>query len=176
MLDTQKEWIEAIVIPAVKHSCSINICQRHSRSWEELENRAHVREERFQQCSGQAFPIKELIPQKFLRSFWNQIVRLANQRPFFREPFLILASHNLKHHMRCRKAADVKRLLRDHLNQLFDTNRIILPFDQVWVDFGVEDCPTGQDSPEVTLLWNRNILSSGNRASTNLPDLAVKAG
>lgn len=73
----QAIWVDHIVLPALKRSCSSDVYQHHPHSFADADFKARVKQECFTTGTGQAIDIRYVISESCLDTFWAEVRRLS---------------------------------------------------------------------------------------------------
>lgn len=147
-LKAQKEWVEHIVLPALRYTCPIDITQHHPLSFSDVQGKANVKQECFVTGAKQPINTRYTIPEEYLDPFWQRVVELSNRynipdSPWagqFREPFLVVTGHGLKLFTKKDTVTEAASNYLLHLAHTFSFDPQDSGWD-CWVDLGIEDTP-----------------------------------
>lgn len=140
----QKEWIDQILLPALRSSCPSDIIQHHPRSFADACTKASVRKEAFLDGSGQSMDIRYTVPDSNLAAFSAELNRLANSPELSARwggITFIVSGHDLKLFWKNNVFTSCRRNFLAHLSQCFRFDEIHFPPEDCWLDFGMEDMP-----------------------------------
>lgn len=158
---TQAVWIDEIVLPALRASCPPDVLQHHPRSFADATGKTTVKKEIHPQGSSAFIDLRYIVPERFLRAFWTEILQRCNRRredqtsaqTEFRDPFLVITAHDLKLLTKRDTASEARTDFVQHLQQCFHWHSDNFPSQDCWLDFGLEDTPlTTRHDSAVTLL------------------------
>jgi len=166
----QEIWIDRIVLPALKHSCSPDVYQHHPHSFADADFKAKVKQECFTTGTGQPMDIRYEIPESCLDAFWIEVQRLSHEYPgdeylpadAFHDLFLVVSGHGLKLFTKRDTFDQARDDYLSHLDICFNFNAEQIPTDDCWLDLGLEDTPfsAGDPAEGVTLLRKLHCLDS----------------
>lgn len=120
-------WTDEIVLPSLRRACPADVLQHHPRSFLEAlcKSQAHKEDKLFSERDS-SIDLRAVVPARFVGPFWRavcEILRGADDNPDliqFRDPIIIISSHDLKCHFKADTAAQALRAFRDQLSQTFD--------------------------------------------------------
>ena len=75
----QAAWVDDIVLPALKKSCTPDVYQHHPHSFADADYKAKVKKECFTTGTGQPMDVRYVIPELCLDRFWAEVRRLSHE-------------------------------------------------------------------------------------------------
>ena len=155
--EQQQVWIDEIILPALRSTCDAQVCARHPGSFEDATCKAQVKQEAYGLPLG-AIDVSYPVPFQHLASFWSAVCRHADNHPLFKDAFLVVQGHDLKHYTSRSTPAEARDDFLDHLHGCFQFREDYFPPEDCWVDFGIEETPVGDTSQAITLLRKTGCL------------------
>jgi hypothetical protein len=173
----QKDWIDLVILPALRTVCPVNVSAHHPKSFKEADLKAQVKLERFvtlgegeerRHEGGAAMDIRYLVPEPYVENFWKEVLSRAHTvngssklpPDAFRDPFLGISGHNLKLAFQRPTLNQSRAAFVDHLADAFRADKPEwIPKEDHWLDYGIEDSPAKGEEYGVTLLRKSHCLS-----------------
>ncbi|KAI9810551.1 MAG: hypothetical protein M1827_006224 [Pycnora praestabilis] len=146
----QRIWYDKMILPALEAVCYHGLPQHHPCSYEDAYTKAMSKKELYLGGNDQPMNFKYTIPAAYLDDFWTEVLRLANTVPSYHEPFLMIQGHNLKLYTQREEPVITKTSYINHLHTIFDLTHV--PFQDAWIDLGMEDNPVAHPPAGITLL------------------------
>lgn len=151
---TQRQWIDDIVLPALRLSRFKHILQHHPRSYDEARTKTHVRSEisltvkQYDHC----FDVIHFVSKSDLRVMWIEMIRLGNVICKFRDLQLMIMKHDLKFTLQFFSLSFVKQQFMAFLNINYHRIDVNMSSHECWLDVSVENVPISNDDRGNTLL------------------------
>ena len=149
-LAEQREWVDDILVPALRRACPFDVLQHSPRSFQEVVDKSEAKREftdiALREGSSRHITFQSALPSTYLESFWSEVLRLCTHHPTFHDPFLWISGHDLKC-LTKQRGRDVHltmdRFFDDLRSSLHWDDDEFFPPEDAWYDFGVEDTPCG---------------------------------
>ena len=149
----QAEWIDRVVLPALRATCPPDITQHHPHSFKDAQGKSQVKREQPFSRHGQGLDVRYVIPESNLRLFWAEARQLARDigvtdgpvpRHSFRNLVLIVSGHNLKLTTKNSTYRGAKEEFLRLITVSFNCKCFIK--DYAWADLGIEDMLSKHDT------------------------------
>ena len=153
--DEQADWVNDIVLPALKVACPNDILQHHPRSFADAAAKASANQEIHMQGAVRWLDVRYVIPEAHLATFSAELVRRANSeplRPRFGGIFFVIQAHDLKLQTKRPTLAISHDDFVSSLHRYFHFHADNVMLEESWIDVGFEDTPSTTAGAAVTLL------------------------
>ena len=155
-----QDWTDTVIIPSLRAVYRTDTIQHHPRSYREVQTKSKVsKEDRFggiQASMDLRYIVSDLDHGDYY-TLWAHVKDAANAhpRPSFHQPMLIVSAHDFKAQFKRDSLASTLMAFNEETEVLFRKEHLVQtePGEtSMWVDIGIEDCPSGGIEP-TTLLW-----------------------
>ena len=153
----QSIWINVIIRPALKTSCSDHVHNRHIKIFQNAWHKVNVWQ-KINHDNHSHFDLKFVVFVNSLKLFWIKVIWLINIFSNFRNSILMLIVYDLKLIMTFDDFLMVWNCFMSDLYNWFDMFIEIVFFDQCYVDFDMNDWPQVFDTSELILLQKTACL------------------
>ena len=134
--EQQRIWIDDIVLPSLRESCSVDVLQHHPRIFADASTKAYVqREFLLTAAPNTPMDIRYTVPEGSLEALWNALQHRCGKAVYthFRGAFLIVSGHDLKLHSKHADRRTAESVIWSSLNaDLILTTSSFLPKTAGW--------------------------------------------